>query len=432
MLPQKGRKGVRDVVVAALICSAGFTHAASADVHTMVADLRGGQEVPPVATTAFGSGRFIVDTDAKTVTYHISFTGLSSAESGAHIHGAADPGVNAGIKHNLGTGNPKVGVWNYDPADEADILAGRMYVNIHSVNHPGGEIRGQINHFAMYMDGGQENPAVATSGSGWGTFNIDTCNKQLHYYIVVDVLDHPETAAHIHGLALPSQNAGVLFDLGTGSPKVGTWDYPPNLEESILNGMTYVNVHSSVFPAGEIRGQISRTLVPQDGAQEVPPNPSNGAGVGFIAFDPSTHTLGYYFTFAGLTSAETGAHIHGYAPPGANAGIVHNLGTGSPKKGTWTYGAANEANVMNGLTYINVHSSNFPGGEIRGQIIPATAPPTFSVADLNCDGVVDGADLLILLSEWGKCDDPNDCPADLNDDDVVDGADLLILLSAWG
>jgi glucose/arabinose dehydrogenase len=52
--------------------------------------------------------------------------------------------------------------------------------------------------------------------------------------------------------------------------------------------------------------------------------------------------------------------------------------------------------------------------------------------DLNCDGVVDGADLLILLSAWGKCADPDNCPADLNDDGTVDGADLLILLAAWG
>jgi len=52
--------------------------------------------------------------------------------------------------------------------------------------------------------------------------------------------------------------------------------------------------------------------------------------------------------------------------------------------------------------------------------------------DLNCDGVVDGADLLILLSAWGECPAPNDCPADLNNDGSVDGADLLILLSNWG
>jgi len=48
--------------------------------------------------------------------------------------------------------------------------------------------------------------------------------------------------------------------------------------------------------------------------------------------------------------------------------------------------------------------------------------------DLNGDGVVDGADLGILLSAWGRC---ADCPADLDGNGVVDGADLGILLSNW-
>jgi endonuclease/exonuclease/phosphatase family metal-dependent hydrolase len=50
-------------------------------------------------------------------------------------------------------------------------------------------------------------------------------------------------------------------------------------------------------------------------------------------------------------------------------------------------------------------------------------------ADLNGDGVVDGADLGTLLASWGPCDG---CPADLNDDGAVDGADLGTLLAAWG
>ena len=50
-------------------------------------------------------------------------------------------------------------------------------------------------------------------------------------------------------------------------------------------------------------------------------------------------------------------------------------------------------------------------------------------ADLNGDGVVDGADLGALLSAWGPCNDP--CPADLNGDGMVDGADLGVLLSEW-
>jgi len=52
--------------------------------------------------------------------------------------------------------------------------------------------------------------------------------------------------------------------------------------------------------------------------------------------------------------------------------------------------------------------------------------------DLNGDGTVDLADLLILLSYWGPCEDPSDCPADLTGDGVVDLSDLLLILSNWG
>jgi len=51
-------------------------------------------------------------------------------------------------------------------------------------------------------------------------------------------------------------------------------------------------------------------------------------------------------------------------------------------------------------------------------------------ADLNCDGIVNVTDLLILLSAWGPCGDP--CPADLNGDNTVNVTDLLALLQSWG
>ncbi len=53
-------------------------------------------------------------------------------------------------------------------------------------------------------------------------------------------------------------------------------------------------------------------------------------------------------------------------------------------------------------------------------------------ADLTGDGMVGGADLGVLLSEWGDCADPDDCPADLTGDGSVGGADLGVLLSEWG
>jgi len=65
--------------------------------------------------------------------------------------------------------------------------------------------------------------------------------------------------------------------------------------------------------------------------------------------------------------------------------------------------------------------------------VTATAPKSPCIAgDLNCDGVVNVSDLLILLGDWGACTEPDACPADLNDDGVVNVSDLLILLANWG
>lgn len=84
--------------------------------------------------------------------------------------------------------------------------------------------------------------------------------------------------------------------------------------------------------------------------------------------------------------------------------------------GTPTLGASNPS-PTSGLAILKVE--NLP-------------EPKCAVADLNCDGVVNVSDLLMLLSAWGGCPRDNDCPADLNNDGVVDVSDLLMLLANWG
>ena len=53
-------------------------------------------------------------------------------------------------------------------------------------------------------------------------------------------------------------------------------------------------------------------------------------------------------------------------------------------------------------------------------------------ADLDGTGVVDGADLALLLGAWGVCDDPTDCIGDIDENGTVDGVDLAFILGAWG
>jgi hypothetical protein len=52
-------------------------------------------------------------------------------------------------------------------------------------------------------------------------------------------------------------------------------------------------------------------------------------------------------------------------------------------------------------------------------------------ADLDCNGIVNGADLGMLLSAWGLCGS-TPCAADLDSNGVVNGADLGFMLAAWG
>ncbi|MEZ5063175.1 MAG: CHRD domain-containing protein [bacterium] len=227
----------------------------------MHADLDGNQEVPPTGSPGTGIGQFVIDTDTNTLFYYIEYSGLAGTETAAHIHGFAAPGVNAGVRHALPAGNPKIGSWAYAEADENSILGGLTYVNIHTTVNAGGEIRGQVlvdpdTDFVAVLQGSQEVPPNASTGLGIGSFRIDTAANTLQYDIRFAGLVGTESACHFHGPAAPGVNAGVLQGIATGNPKVGTWNYLEAQEASITGGLVYFNVHSTVLPGGEIRGQL--------------------------------------------------------------------------------------------------------------------------------------------------------------------------------
>jgi len=123
---------------AALLLLPGFAGAQSYS-----AILTGPQD--GTASPATGSGSFTLDA-GKMLSFNISYGGLLGTESAAHIHCCAPPGTNAGVLFGLPAANPKVGsIGPLTPTQEANLNAGLMYVNIHTLpNFAGGEIRGQI------------------------------------------------------------------------------------------------------------------------------------------------------------------------------------------------------------------------------------------------------------------------------------------------
>ncbi|MEE8155274.1 MAG: integrin alpha, partial [Phycisphaerales bacterium] len=85
-----------------------------------------------------------------------------------------------------------------------------------------------------------------------------------------------------------------------------------------------------------------------------------------------------------------------------------------------------------GKTDYIITAANDSGGTGKAYLIAGNIGPPAIPGDLDGDGSVGASDLLILLVNWGRCADCDDCPADLNHDCSVGAADLLILLVNWG
>jgi hypothetical protein len=119
---------------------------ARADQVNFKADLSGASEVPPVATAGKGTATAALDTVAKTLTWTVTYSGLSGPATAGHIHGPAAPGANAGVlvpfSGNLAS--PIKGSATLTDAQISDLEGGRTYINLHTADNKGGEIRGQL------------------------------------------------------------------------------------------------------------------------------------------------------------------------------------------------------------------------------------------------------------------------------------------------
>jgi hypothetical protein len=118
---------------------------------------------------------------------------------------------------------------------------------------------------------------------------------------------------------------------------------------------------------------------------------SGSAGVGALVgtFDSDTKQLSWSIQWSGLTGTATAMHFHGPASPTQNAGAQVTAGVaGPPVIGNAILSATQEADLLAGLWYLNLHTTTSPGGEIRGQVA-ATETPSPSA--------VPGAGLLLVF-----------------------------------
>jgi hypothetical protein len=136
------------MVFVGLACAGSITLAHAAPVSFTV-QLTGAQQVPPVDTPGSGSADLTYDPGTKVVTWNITFSGLSSDATMAHFHGPAASGKNGPVKvwlseKGAAVTSPLKGQATLSSADAQEFVSGQMYINVHTKDHPAGEIRGQV------------------------------------------------------------------------------------------------------------------------------------------------------------------------------------------------------------------------------------------------------------------------------------------------
>ncbi|MGH6923206.1 MAG: CHRD domain-containing protein [Propylenella sp.] len=136
------RSALAAIALGAILASAGF---ASAEEKKFTANLAAASEVPPNDSAGTGTAEITFDTESKELTWTVEFSGLTGPATGAHFHGPAAEGENAGVAVAIeGTESPLSGSATLTDEQVAQLEGGMWYVNIHTEANPDGEIRGQV------------------------------------------------------------------------------------------------------------------------------------------------------------------------------------------------------------------------------------------------------------------------------------------------
>jgi len=234
--------------------------------------------------------------------------------------------------------------------------------------------------FGSIPTGAQEVPPNVSAARGRAYFSLDPATNRLFYRVEHNVAG--AHAASIHQAAV-GVNGPVIFPLTIVNSTEIRGATPPLTAAqklTLFQGGYYINIQSPAFPAGEIRAQITKTFVRHftailNGAHEVPPSGSPGTGIGEVTLHVPENVLTIRLQATGLTGPPQAAHIH-QAAAGVNGPVIMDLAPLQiPATARWCgvtapLTAAQVTALLGGGLYFNIHTPAFPGGEIRGQLIP--------------------------------------------------------------
>jgi hypothetical protein len=393
--------------------------------------LSGSNEVPAITTLA--NGMAIVEVlDTANIIVSGAYSGLegdfaANVGGGAHIHrGMA--GENGGIMRGVsvtqadlrsGTIDASTNAYRIGGVEVQRLLNRGGYFNIHSQLVTSGEIRGQLLpekpiNFSAYLSSIFEVPEALSRGLGaakaelLGTeLVVSGTFRGLSSAVATDI----GGGGHIH-LGYAGATGGIQFPLvltldadglgGRIEASKNTFTLSADQVTQLRNRQLYLNIHTATQRSGELRSQLlheatAYLVAPLSGASEgATPVNTTAAGMTVLEINGTTGIMtGAFANLSANFAADVagGAHIHrGLA--GSNGAIVKELkatvqadnrsGVFTAADNTFSMTAGFIDSLRRRLNYVNIHTSSFRGGELRGQILPlATAYFTATLSGEN-------------------------------------------------
>lgn len=363
-------------------------------------ELSGEQEVPAVETAASGSAELEIDLDSGAVSGTLVVADMDA--TAAHIHDAF-AGTNGGVIVPL----------EQDAADPTrfhvpmnaalsaaqldTLLAGGLYLNAHSAAYPGGEIRGQIlpENFSLVfasLSGDQQVPPQDTDVQGRAAITLDeSASATATVHLTLFGLGNATSVGLHEGYA--GADGPMLAALMQSTTDPNHWfsagiDLDDDQLAALIAGRMYLNVANPAFPDGLVRGQfvpagITLLVDTLSGLQEVPAVTTDASGVSAFTLEQDTLAFQIHVNTTGLEDASA-AHIH-VAFAGTNGPVEIPLEQDAGNPAHWfaagDLGEENLDRLLAGSLYVNVHSPEHPGGEIRAQLEPGNIEVVFAQMD---------------------------------------------------
>lgn len=141
----------RTILALAGVACVGAVSLALAAPMSFSVPLNGAEQVPPVQTKGACAARLTYDPDTRQVTWNVTCGDLSSPVTMAHFHvgTAGNNGKPVVWLTKVGSTStaiegPIKGESTLTPDEAKDFVAGNLYINVHTKDHPNGEVRGQV------------------------------------------------------------------------------------------------------------------------------------------------------------------------------------------------------------------------------------------------------------------------------------------------